>query len=219
MENFSVERKELLRLTKDTYVAVLGGEIDFKPGQFVMVDAGKLVRKPFMLGRWNAKAALSIKVVGDGTRRLVQSDSFRMHGPLGKPFKIPEGRGAVLVAPSGAATGMLFHEMGIRTVICTKEPLEIDVPFESVVGDKAFLKLLESLEGNADWVLVIGSKEMRKRAAEVLKDDILYVSLDEFMACGVGACKGCAVFAKGRVMHVCKNGPIFHAKIFGGELP
>ncbi len=37
----------------------------------------------------------------------------------------------------------------------------------------------------------------------------LLVSLEERMACGVGACLGCAVKTKGGVKHVCKDGPVF----------
>ena len=37
-----------------------------------------------------------------------------------------------------------------------------------------------------------------------------YVSLEAFMACGVGACLGCAVEkASGGYAHVCKDGPVF----------
>jgi dihydroorotate dehydrogenase electron transfer subunit len=36
-----------------------------------------------------------------------------------------------------------------------------------------------------------------------------YVSLEEFMACGVGACMGCAVKARKGYKRVCKDGPVF----------
>ena len=38
------------------------------------------------------------------------------------------------------------------------------------------------------------------------------VSLDERMACGVGACKGCAVRTKDGYKMVCKDGPVFNAE-------
>jgi dihydroorotate dehydrogenase electron transfer subunit len=39
------------------------------------------------------------------------------------------------------------------------------------------------------------------------------VSLEAHMACGLGACLGCAVHgADGRYLHVCKNGPVMNAE-------
>ena len=40
-----------------------------------------------------------------------------------------------------------------------------------------------------------------------------YLSLEERMACGVGACLGCAIqMADGTMKHVCKDGPVFDAE-------
>ena len=36
-----------------------------------------------------------------------------------------------------------------------------------------------------------------------------YVSLEENMACGVGACQGCAVKTVDGYRRVCKEGPVF----------
>ena len=39
------------------------------------------------------------------------------------------------------------------------------------------------------------------------------VSMEERMACGVGACLGCAIqMADGTMTHVCKDGPVFDAE-------
>ena len=35
------------------------------------------------------------------------------------------------------------------------------------------------------------------------------VSIDEYMACGIGACKGCAVDTEEGIKMVCKDGPVF----------
>ena len=40
----------------------------------------------------------------------------------------------------------------------------------------------------------------------------LYVSLEEYMACGVGVCYGCALKKNDTYIRVCKEGPIFDAK-------
>jgi dihydroorotate dehydrogenase electron transfer subunit len=37
------------------------------------------------------------------------------------------------------------------------------------------------------------------------------VSLEEHMACGIGACLGCAVNTRTGFKQVCKDGPVFNA--------
>jgi len=61
-----------------------------------------------------------------------------------------------------------------------------------------------------------GPYPMMKRMAEILKEHSIpcQVSMEERMACGVGACLGCAVRTgtqKGDppYMRVCKDGPVF----------
>lgn len=42
-----------------------------------------------------------------------------------------------------------------------------------------------------------------------------YISLESLMACGSGVCLGCTVeTAGGRLLHVCKDGPVFDAREF-----
>ena len=60
---------------------------------------------------------------------------------------------------------------------------------------------------------------MLKAVAEVCKanDKPCQISLEERMACGVGACLGCACKTKDadgeeHFLHVCKNGPVFKAE-------
>ena len=38
------------------------------------------------------------------------------------------------------------------------------------------------------------------------------VSLETHMACGIGACRGCAVNGKRGMVHVCQHGPVFKAE-------
>ena len=41
------------------------------------------------------------------------------------------------------------------------------------------------------------------------------VSLEAHMACGVGACLGCVVEAKGGFKRVCADGPVFDSSVLG----
>jgi len=61
---------------------------------------------------------------------------------------------------------------------------------------------------------------MLKTCAEIASKHAipLYVSLEEYMACGIGVCHGCAVKVKSAnaigvdYKTVCKDGPVFNAE-------
>ena len=64
-------------------------------------------------------------------------------------------------------------------------------------------------------VLACGPKPMLKSVAKAAAEFGIpcQVSMEERMACGVGACLGCALPMKdGSIKHVCKDGPVFDAR-------
>ena len=68
--------------------------------------------------------------------------------------------------------------------------------------------------GDATEVFACGPHAMLKRLAEVTGAHIpLQVSLEERMACGLGACRSCVVPAAGQSGYktVCRDGPVFDA--------
>lgn len=64
-----------------------------------------------------------------------------------------------------------------------------------------------------DIIYACGPKEMLKATAKIAQEyEIpLQVSLEEYMACGIGVCLGCAVKTKSGYKMVCKDGPVFEA--------
>ena len=77
----------------------------------------------------------------------------------------------------------------------------------------------EDLEKNHfDMIFACGPLAMLKgiHTLATEKDIPCQISLEERMACGVGACLGCAVKVKDNHLHeyghVCKAGPVFWAK-------
>ena len=63
-------------------------------------------------------------------------------------------------------------------------------------------------------MLACGPKPMLKAVAALAAQYGLpcQVSMEERMACGVGACLGCATpMTDGTMKHVCKDGPVFNA--------
>jgi len=59
-----------------------------------------------------------------------------------------------------------------------------------------------------------GPKPMLKAVSEIANENKInaQLSLEEHMACGIGACLGCVVSTKNGYKSVCKDGPVFCAK-------
>ncbi len=64
-------------------------------------------------------------------------------------------------------------------------------------------------------IYACGPMEMLKKIAEIARSHRIFcqVSLEEHMACGVGACRGCVIRVKReRYKRVCKDGPVFNSE-------
>jgi dihydroorotate dehydrogenase electron transfer subunit len=59
-----------------------------------------------------------------------------------------------------------------------------------------------------------GPHPMLKTVAQIAQENKIsaQLSLEEHMACGIGACLGCAVLTKAGYKSVCKDGPVFHSE-------
>lgn len=80
---------------------------------------------------------------------------------------------------------------------------------------KLFHKILKTTESKFETIVyVCGPQGMLKCIAGICqeRDFECQVSLEENMACGFGACMGCAVRAKSGNKLACKDGPVFNAK-------
>ncbi|MBR1528455.1 MAG: dihydroorotate dehydrogenase electron transfer subunit [Oscillospiraceae bacterium] len=171
---------------------------------------------------------------------LNQGDYLDMIGPLGHGFTLlPEAQHVILVGGGIGVPPMLplaayygekatavsgfrtFQQVILqedletckaRTICCTEDG--------SAGAVKGFVTtpLEQLLSEGADAVFACGPIPMLKAVAEVCMRNQTYceVSLEERMACGVGACLGCACKIKKdhqeEFLHVCKNGPVFKAE-------
>ncbi|MFH1837023.1 MAG: hypothetical protein ABH862_02755, partial [Candidatus Omnitrophota bacterium] len=74
--------------------------------------------------------------------------------------------------------------------------------------------------GSRITIYACGPKPMLKEVARIAGKykTSAQVSLDEYMACGIGVCQGCAIKTKSGYKLVCKDGPVFDAgEIVWGE--
>ena len=185
-------------------------------------------------------ARIVFEVRGEGTHWLAQrqvGDKLNVLGPLGNGFQItPEDRlllvgGGIGVPPllgqaaytAKKATAVLGFRSADRAMLvkdyqnyCKEVYLCSD---DGSMGRHGFVdaQLRDILEKDKDFTVVLacGPKPMLKNVAKVAVEYGVpcQVSLEERMACGVGACLGCAVqMADGTMKHVCKDGPVFDAK-------
>jgi dihydroorotate dehydrogenase electron transfer subunit len=72
--------------------------------------------------------------------------------------------------------------------------------------------LVAEFAGQADQVFACGPAAMYKSMVglDCLKKKSVQVSLEERMACGLGACYGCTVKTRNGLKQVCQDGPVFN---------
>jgi len=101
-----------------------------------------------------------------------------------------------------------LRSMGIEVFTATEDG---SLGFHGFVTD-LLVKVLERRRLKDVTLFACGPKEMLKSLAQIALEKKLKAeaSLEEFMACGVGACLGCAVkLQDGEYRMVCKDGPVF----------
>ena len=209
-----------------------------KPGQFVNIKCGEglLLRRPISICSVEGDALTVVfQVKGEGTRWLSQCQTGEMLdllGPLGNGF--PHFPGRVLVVGGGIGVPPMYYTaksatsadacVGFRSEkqailldelegVCGSVAVASD---DGSIGRHGFVDTLvkEALAAQTyDAVLACGPRPMLKSvaAAAASANVPCYVSMEERMGCGVGACLVCACSVGGHYRHVCKDGPVFDA--------
>ena len=182
---------------------------------------------------------LLYKVVGRGTeimKACKPGDSVTILGPLGHGFPIDEGmkRAALVGRGIGIAPLLLLakeaRKMGIEVYAYLSAKDEAHI-FAKERFVSMGCQIRTTCESNAlvtdffeqdllnlpfDAAYSCGSKRLATEVRRMQKANGFagYISLEEHMACGIGACKGCicTVHEKDGSDHyenVCKSGPVF----------
>ena len=184
-------------------------------------------------------AALIFEVKGEGTRWLSErrpGDKLDVLGPLGNGFSVEEG-GRYLLVGGGIGTPPLLgyaEYLGARSVAVlgfrSKDRVILEERYREAckevylctddgsAGRHGFVdqQVKEILDKDKDFtaILACGPKPMLRSVAKAAAERGVQcqVSMEERMACGVGACLGCAIqMADGTMKHVCKDGTVFDA--------
>lgn len=219
-----------------------------KPGQFVSLysrDGSTLLPRPISICEIDVEQGtlrLVFRIVGQGTREfssLKAGDSIEVMGPLGNGFTI-EGTKAILIGGGIGIPPMLqlaktLKQQNIETQIILgyRDELFLNEEFEQYgtvsistedgsTGTKGnVLDAIreENIEG--DIIFACGPTPMlRGIQSYALENHIkAQLSMEEKMACGIGACLACVCQSKEKDSHshvnnkrICKDGPVFYAE-------
>jgi len=205
-----------------------------------------ITRRPLSIASVSGdEISFLFQVKGEGTRWLSArkpGDMIDIIAPIGRGFSLPESGEAVLVAGGIGIAPLVFlgqaalkkglpvtllygarDRHGIYGIDGIKsEGAVIKIATEDgSIGEKGLVTMLlekHILSAKPAGIFACGPKPMLEAVAKIGKQNGIpvQVSLEERMACGVGACRGCAVLVKNEhgkgYRNVCSDGPVF-----GGE--
>jgi len=181
---------------------------------------------------------LMVAMVGDGTRslqKLAAGDTLNCVLPLGNTFTMPESTERVLLVGGGVGVAPLLYMgaemrkrgceptflLGARTAA---DLLELDAfkqygrvfvtTEDGSAGEKGFVTNHSVLQESFDRIATCGPKPMMVAVARyaVQKGIDCEASLENMMACGLGACLCCVEKTTEGNLCVCKEGPVFNVK-------
>ena len=180
--------------------------------------------------------------------RLAAGDSVSLLGPLGSAFVMPAGVRRLYLAAGGVGVAPLlfFAEhlerrrlqaiecrlfLGGRSradLLCAEDFERLGIAVvpttdDGSCGDQCRVTTpLEDAIRRAppDLVLACGPREMLACVLGIVRQHRIacQVSIETMMACGMGACLGCAVRGRPdetRYLHACLDGPVFDADEIG----
>ena len=222
---------------------------DAKPGQFISLycqDGARLLPRPISLCEidkdWG-RLRIVYRVAGKGTKEFSAKkagDKISVLGPLGNGFPLSLAEGKTVFLMGGG--------IGIPPMLETAKQLDADKKIIVGYRDKnLFLKeeleqagalfiatedgsigikgnVLDAVRGQAlagDIIFACGPTPMLRAIKAFAQEQKMecYISMEEKMACGVGACLACVCQSKDVDAHshvhnkrICKDGPVFLAE-------
>ena len=195
------ERYVLIRLTDGKPLP------EMVPGQFVEVrvdgSPSTFLRRPISINfvdREQNELWLLVATVGEGTRKLAElkaGDLLNCLLPLGNGFTIAKQGEKVLLIGGG---------VGVAPFVTTEDGSE---------GEKGFVTNHSILQNERfDRISTCGPTPMMKAVARFAKEKGIdcEASLENLMACGLGACLCCVEKTTEGNLCVCKDGPVFNIK-------
>ncbi|MFH1830701.1 MAG: dihydroorotate dehydrogenase electron transfer subunit [Pseudomonadota bacterium] len=199
------------------------------------------LRRPFSIaGLSQGLAEICYKVVGKGTRALALAPAgirIDVAGPFGKGFEMPDSKNTLVLVAGGYGIAPfvgLCRKIGKGAVIYygaksiseflyldELEKMKVKVVFSTEDGSKGHKGMItQVLERDLNAIknpalISSGPKGLLEAIAKMglSKDIPTQVSMEEYMACGMGVCNGCVCKGKdGEFLKTCSDGPVFRAE-------
>ena len=218
-----------------------------KAGQFISLycdDKTKLLPRPISLCEIDGEKGtlrMVYRVTGENTgteefSKLKAGDSVRVLGPLGNGFT-PNGKKAFLIGGGIGIPPMLQLAKSLdcekTAVLGYRDELFLLDDFNGVcptyiatedgsAGTKG--NVIDAIKANgltADVIYACGPTPMLRALKAFAEENNMecFISMEERMACGIGACLACVCKTKEKDHHtnvnnkrICKEGPVFNAK-------
>lgn len=216
-----------------------------KPGQFISVytkDAAKLLPRPISLcevDKEQGRLRIVYRIVGAGTEEFSKyqaGDDIIVMGPLGNGFTLKDKKafligGGIGIPPMLELARQLDCEkqmvLGYRDVLFLKDEFE---PYGNVyvatedgsAGTKG--NVIDAIKENgldAEVIYACGPTPMLRALKAYAEEHGIecWLSLEEKMVCGIGACLACVCKSREVDEHshvhnkrICKDGPVFLAQ-------
>ncbi len=215
------------------------------PGQFIAVypnDSARLLPRPISICETDPEKELLrivYRVAGEGTKELSScraGDTLSIMGPLGNGFPLKDKKALLIGGGIGippmlelakalscektAVLGYRDSQTFLAEEIGKYAGLAVATEDGSVGTKGTVLDAIKAQGLKVDIIYACGPTPMLRALKEyAAKEGIeCWISLEERMACGVGACLGCVCHSKDvdehsnvRNKRVCKDGPVFLA--------
>ena len=218
-----------------------------KAGQFISLycnDGTKLLPRPISLCGIDREAGtlrMVYRVTGENTgteefSKMVAGDEVRVLGPLGNGFELGDKKafcigGGIGIPPMLQLAKELKCEktavLGYRNELFLLDDFNdvcdtIIATEDGSAGTKG--NVIDAIKANgatADVIYACGPTPMLRALKAYAEENDMecYVSMEERMACGIGACLACVCKTKEKDHHtnvnnkrICKEGPVFNAK-------
>lgn len=217
-----------------------------KPGQFVSLyckEGSQLLPRPISIceiDRENETLRLVYRVVGKGTKefsKMNAGDTIRVMGPLGNGFTL-EGKKAILIGGGIGIPPMLElaksldcevqvvlgyrnNDLFLKDEFTSYGKVIVSTEDGSVGTKGNVIDAIREKDVQGDIIFACGPTPMLRGVKAYAQEKGLkaQLSLEEKMACGIGACLACVCQSKEVDSHthvknkrICKDGPVFYAE-------
>lgn len=219
--------------------------LDAKPGQFISIycrDGSRLLPRPISiceLDRTDGALRVVYRVAGKGTEEFSAfrtGEQIEIVGPLGNGFPRKDKKafligGGIGIPPMLQLAKELNCEkqivLGYRDELFLQEDFKKQGSLYIATEDGSYGtegNVLDAIRENgltAEIIYACGPTPMLRAVKEYAAEKKIecWLSLEEKMACGIGACLACVCRSKEKDQHtnvhnkrICKEGPVFRAE-------